>query len=154
MSKLTVCVFGVAAAFSVLAFVRPEPPTNSAAVRAENEKLAGAMDTIGSSVKAIAAGLKTPDELDKVLPEAWKAQHACLDAKSELPETVTGVEDEKAKHKAELAYRTQMQDLLRAFLDVESAVLAGDAKKAEKALRQTETLKSAGHSQFKPREGK
>ena len=47
-----------------------------------------------------------------------------------------------------------MQDLLRAFLDVETAVINGDAKKAEKALRQADNLKSAGHGQFRPRDGK
>lgn len=114
-------------------------------------KLNAAMEEIGAAVKSMQGTFKTPEEIDKALPEVWKAQRAVLDAKSELPKLVADNADEKAKRKAELAYRTQMQDLMRAFLDVEAAILAGDAKKADKALRQADNLKSAGHGQFRPR---
>lgn len=114
-------------------------------------KLQSSMEEIGAAVKSIQGTLKTPAEIEKALPEVWKAQRAVLDAKSELPKLVAENADEKAKHKAALAYRTQMQDLMRAFLDVEAAILAGDAKKADKALRQADNLKSAGHGQFRPR---
>ena len=83
-----------------------------------------------------------------------KAQKAVIDAKSELPKMVSELTDEKAKRKAEIAYRTQMQELLRAFLDVETALINDDAKKAEKALRAADNLKSTGHGQFRPRDGK
>ncbi len=117
-------------------------------------KLQAAMEQIDGAVKGIQGALKTPDALDKALPEVWKAQRATLDAKAELPKAVVDMTDEKARRKAEFAYRTQMQDLMRALLDVEAAVLAGDAKKADKALRQADNLKSAGHSQFRPRDGR
>ncbi len=120
----------------------------------EGGKLHSAMEELGGAVKAIQTALKTPETIEKALPEVWKAQRATLDAKAELPKNVVELADEKAKRKAELAYRTQMQELMRALLDVEAAVLAGDAKKAEKAVRQADTLKSAGHSQFRPRDGR
>lgn len=119
----------------------------------EGGKLHTAMEEIGAAVKSMQSAIKTPDTLDQALAEVWKAQRATLDAKSELPKLVAENADEKAKRKAELAYRTQMQELMRAFLDVEAAILAGDAKKADKALRQADNLKSAGHGQFRPRGG-
>ncbi|MBL8803791.1 MAG: hypothetical protein JNN27_17445 [Planctomycetes bacterium] len=125
---------------AVLGSVAPQSPS----------KLGTSMEEIGAAVKSIQATLKTPAEISKALPEVWKAQRAVLDAKSELPKLVTDLTDEKAKAKAGLEYRTQMQDLMRAFLDVESAVLAGDAKKAEKALRAADNLKSGGHGKFRP----
>jgi soluble cytochrome b562 len=126
--------------------------TTSGRAPAQGEgKLNAAMEELGAAVKTLQAAVKAPDALEKALPEIWKAQRAALDAKSELPKQVSEMTDEKAKLKAQLAYRTQMQDLMRALLDVEAAMIAGDAKKADKALRQADNLKSAGHGQFRPR---
>ncbi len=142
----------VCATFALAAGVFATRPLRSAPQ--DGGKLQAAMEEIGGAVKSIQTALKTPDTVEKALPEVWKAQRATLDAKAELPKLVADLADEKAKRKAELAYRTQMQDLMRAFLDVEAAILAGDAKKADKALRQADNLKSAGHSQFRPRDGR
>ena len=152
MFKLSVWMCGAVAACALLTFVRP---IHSAPLATQGEaKLGTAMEDIGAAVKSLQDALKKDGSLAAALPDVWKAQKAVIDAKSELPKMVSELTDEKAKRKAEIAYRTQMQELLRAFLDVETALINDDAKKAEKALRAADNLKSTGHGQFRPRDGK
>lgn len=117
-------------------------------------KLGTAMEELGGAVKALSERIKKGEALEEGLPDVWKVQRAVIDAKSELPETITALTDEKAKKKAALAYREQMQELMRSLLDVEMGLASGDAKKADKALRAADNLKSAGHSQFRKQGGK
>ena len=155
MNKSSLWLCGAVVAVVLVSFSRSNPSAPPSAPTSQGgSKLGGAMEEIGGAVKALQEALKKDDGLAAALPDVWKAQRAVIDAKSELPKAVSDMTDEKAKHKAEIAYHTQMQDLLRAFLDVETAVINGDAKKAEKALRQADNLKSAGHGQFRPRDGK
>lgn len=116
-------------------------------------KLGTAMEALGGSLKALSERVKKGEALEEGLTDVWNAQRAVIDAKAELPETISALTDEKAKKKAALAYREQMQELMRALLDVEMGLAAGDAKKADKALRAADNLKSAGHSQFRKQGG-
>lgn len=127
--------------------------SSPAVVQGGGGKLGTAMEELGGAVKALSERIKKGEALEEGLPDVWKAQRAVIDAKSELPETVTALTDEKAKKKAALAYREQMQELMRSLLDVEMGLAAGDAKKAEKALRAADNLKSSGHGQFRKQGG-
>lgn len=127
---------------------------SSARTPAQGGKLNSSMEELGAAVKSLQEKVKSAEDLETALPDVWKAERAVIDARGELPKQVAEMTDEKARKKAELAYRNQMIELARALLDVEAALAAGDAKKADKALRQADNLKSAGHSQFRPRDGR
>ena len=87
--------------------------------------------------------------MEAALPDVAKLQKLVLDAKGELPSSITALTDAKAHKKALLVYKTQMMELERATLDLEAAMLVDDAKKADKALREVDKIKSAGHSEFR-----
>ena len=117
---------------------------------AEGE-LAAHMGDLKQSLRKLGGMVEDEAQMAASLEEICRLQKVVIDAKSETPSTVSSIEDEKKQRKAALKYRSTMQDLLRAFLDLESAVAAGDAKKAKKAMRAFDKLESAGHSEFKPR---
>lgn len=138
---------------TVTVFASSSPAPAPVVVQGGGSKLGTAMEEFGGAVKALSERIKKGEALEEGLPDVWKAQRAVIDAKSELPETITALTDEKAKKKAALAYREQMQELMRSLLDVEMGLASGDAKKADKSLRAADNLKSAGHSQFRKQGG-
>lgn len=138
---------------TVTALASSSPAPAPVVVQGGGSKLGTAMEALGGSLKALSERVKKGEALEEGLNDVWNAQRAVIDAKSELPEMVTALTDEKAKKKAVLAYREQMQELMRSLLDVEMGLAAGDAKKADKALRAADNLKSSGHSQFRKQGG-
>lgn len=151
IAALSVVVLVLVPTVTALASSAPAAPP--ASVQGGGSKLGTAMEELGGAVKALSERIKKGETLEEGLPDVWKAQRALLDAKSELPETITALTDEKARKKAAFTYREQMQELMRALLDVELGIAAGDAKKADKALRAADNLKSAGHNQFRKQGG-
>lgn len=122
-----------------------------AAPSQDDSPIARAMGDIQESLKKLEASLDDEANLAAAWPEVCRLQRVVLDAKDALPSTVTELEDEKKRDKQTIAFRLEMQGLLRGFLDLEAAVLEGKEKDVKKALRGFEKLKSAGHSEFKPR---
>lgn len=113
-------------------------------------KLGGIMHDMDETVKSLTKAIDTKGAvMEPLLGDVAKLQRLVLDAKGELPDTVTSLTDAKAKKKATLGYKTDMLDLERACLDLELAMLNEDAKKADKALREIDKVKGAGHSEFR-----
>ena len=112
-------------------------------------KLGELMGDFQRTTKKLPTLLEDEPRWEQALAEVCRLQKVSIDAKSEVPELVTGIEDEKKRKKARLAYRAKMQEFVRALLDVETALLEENAKAAKKALRELDKLKSDGHGKFK-----
>jgi hypothetical protein len=61
------------------------------------------------------------------------------------------LEDPLEQKEATIAFKTKMQDVVRALLDLESALLQEDAAKAGEVLEHLEELEREGHQEFRPR---
>jgi soluble cytochrome b562 len=119
----------------------------------------GAKSELGETMEAINAGVRTVarGRADGASAENLAAlagiQTLIVAAKSHVP-TMLAEEADAAKQAAELqAFRIEMNALLREFLDLEDALLQGDAAAAEAALEKLGAMKDAGHERFKPRRG-
>lgn len=153
MTRITLFAAASAATLLLVA-VAPAARRDPAATRQDASKLETFMQEINATVKSLHQVVESKSGLDAALPDVAKLEKTVIDAKSELPAMVAEMQDAKAKQKATIAYKLKLQDLLRACLDLETAMLNDDAKKADKALREIDGLKSAGHSQFRKDDGR
>ena len=123
-------------------------------VQGGGSKLEGFMGEIDGVVKGLEKVVESKTGIAATMADVIKLQKLAIDAKSELPSALSAITEAKALKKATLSYKTQMQNLVRASLDLETAVLNEDVKGAAKALREFDKLKSAGHSEFRKEDGK
>lgn len=114
--------------------------------------LGRAMSDINGSMRKLEEQLSDAQTMAGALDEICRLQKVAIDAKGEVPTTVSSITDEKKRDKARIEYRLQVQHLVRALLDLEAAALERDEKKAKKALREIDKAKDAGHAQFKPKD--
>ena len=80
-------------------------------------KLGELMGDFQRTTKKLPTLLEDEPKWEQALAEVCRLQKISIDAKSEVPELVTGIEDEKKRKKARLAYRAKMQEFVRALLD-------------------------------------
>jgi len=151
MKRLILVTFVPVALFALVAFVPTRPQGGGGGTPS---KLGDVMHEIDATVKSLAKAVDAKGSLEASLPDVAKLQKLVLDAKAELPPSLAEITDAKAHKKALLAYKSQMLDLERACLDLEAAMLVDDPKKSDKALRELEKLKGAGHSEFRKEGGK
>ena len=113
------------------------------------EKLGELMGDFQRTTKKLPGMLEDEPRWDEALAEVCRLQKVAIDAKSEVPSLISGMEDEKKRKKARLQYRAKMQDFVRALLEIETALLKENVKAAKKGLRELDKLKSDGHGKFK-----
>jgi hypothetical protein len=153
MKRLIVATAVPVALFTLVAFV-PTRPQGGGGGGGPASKLGGVMHDIDATVKSLTKAVDAKGSMEAALPDVEKLQKLVLDAKAETPPSLAEITEAKAHKKAWLAYKSQMLDLERACLDLEAAMQLDDAKKADKALRELDKLKSAGHSEFRKEGGK
>ena len=146
MKRTALLVIVPAALLALAAFVPTAPQGGG---KGPPSKLGGVMEDMDATVKSLTKAVAAKASMEAALPDVAKLQKLVLDAKAEVPESITALTDAKAHKKALLGYKTQMLELERATLDLEAAMLVDDAKKADKALREVDKIKSAGHSEFR-----
>jgi hypothetical protein len=116
----------------------------------ERSALASHMSELNGALRMIPKALAEEGGEAKALAELARVQKIVVDAKSEVPPPVAALSDEVARA-AELAkFRLQLNALLRAFLDLEDAILKDDQAGIEKALAALGEAKDEGHAAFKP----
>lgn len=98
--------------------------------------------------------LEAEGGLEEALSETLRVQKIVIDCKAEAPSSFARFEDDEKKlKKAKIEYCQLMQELVRALLDMELALVEENPKKAEKALKDALKLESKGHGKFRQRGG-
>ena len=98
--------------------------------------------------------LEAEGGLEEALSETLRIQKVVIDCKAEAPRMFSRFEDDEKKlKKAKVEYCEMMQELVRALLDMELAIVEESPKKAEKALKTAMKLESKGHGKFRQRGG-
>lgn len=108
------------------------------------------MGVLKDGMKKLSADLEDPKKMDANLEAILKMQEAVHGAKQQAPQAAAKQEKD-AKEGFVKEYRQSMIELEKALLDVENAILAGDAAKAKEALQTAGGLKEPGHQKFNPR---
>jgi len=117
-----------------------------------NDTLEQAMDQMNASLKALGKGI-TAETSAAALEELVKFEQAVITAKSQTPDTASGV-DEKKRPAFVAEFRSTLCEVLKSACDAEIAVANGKYKDAEGILRgKLGSLKSAGHGKFKKDDG-
>ena len=156
MKRLLLVTAVPVALFALVAFVptRPQGGGGGGGGGGPPSKLGEVMHEIDATVKSLTKAVDTKGSMEAALPDVAKLQRLVLDAKAETPPSLAAITEAKAHKKAMLDYKTQMLELERACLDLEAAMLVDDAKKSDKALRELDKIKGAGHSEFRKEGGK
>ena len=113
----------------------------------EDTPLMQQMEQIEHAHHFLRRSLKDPAQDDKSLEQCVIAEQACLTAKQLTPKMAARVE---AADKAQFVkdFRTGIAALLVQFVNVETALLAGDRPGADAAWKQLEKMEDEGHNNF------
>jgi hypothetical protein len=139
-------------ALGLLAFTLPDPQAQGGG-RREKTVLGQQMEAINDAVRTVARGWEANGASPEILAALVSAEKAILVAKGEVPPMLAD-EADAAKKAAMLAdFRKDLNGLLRGFLDLEDALVAGDKAAVEKSLEALSDKKDHGHDEFKPKRG-
>ncbi|MCB9914833.1 MAG: hypothetical protein H6828_06735 [Planctomycetes bacterium] len=114
-------------------------------------KLQELMGELNRSMRSLKDAGKDEASLAAALETVRRLQHVVLDAKSEEPPLLADVKDPKKQKRQQQDYVAKMQQLVQELFDAENAILAGDTKAFDKAMRAMNETKKAGHDEFKPK---
>ena len=117
--------------------------------RGPDTPLSAKMGEINGQVKQLEELLGDEPEWDEALASTCQLQQLAIEAKSLDPASIADIEDEKKLRKARGEYRAQVQALVDALFELELALIEQSEKKALKAYRGLDKVKSTGHGKFK-----
>jgi hypothetical protein len=117
--------------------------------RGEDTPLGAKMGEINGQVKQLEGLLGDEPKWEEALAGTCALQQLALEAKAFDPASIADIEDEKELRKARVEFRAQMQALVDALFELELAILEESEKKADKAYRGLDKVKSTGHGKFK-----
>ncbi len=146
-------VFAAAAAAMVAmpVFVSPSQGQEDAAPKGPS--LSAAMRAMGGAYGKIRSQYKDATKNDSTLEYLATFETNALAARAELPPTITGLADDDAKKKAAADYRLKLNSVVRAALDLEDELAAGDADKAAASVTAMGDIEKAGHAAYRPKRG-
>ena len=112
-----------------------------------HDELEEHMESIEDAVKRLRRSLRDDANRADSLELVAALQRASVTAKSEAPPMAASVPD--GERDAFLtAYRRTMVDFLRVQLDLEAALLDGDAEAATEAFERVRDMEDSGHERF------
>jgi len=124
-----------------------------AATTARNQAIEQAMQQMNEAIKVLGKGVNAENRAAS-LDELAKFQTALMAAKSQTPDSAEKIE-EKQRPAFVNEFRKQLIEGMQFSLNAEIAIVDGKYKEADTLIRnKLGALKSAGHSKFKPDEGK
>jgi len=138
----------------LLAFALPLQDGGRQGGRPEKSPLAKQMEVINGSMRTVGRGWEANGASPEMLSALADAEQAVLAAKALVPGMLAAMEDEAKKDEELMAFRIEMNALMRGMLDLEDALIAGDNGAVEKSLAALGDLKDAGHQRFKPARGR
>jgi soluble cytochrome b562 len=127
------------------------PPATAPGAMAEARPQPG-MQAMGRAFRTINTGVKDATMNAATLAALAEFQKGALEAKTGVPPMLAALpaEEKAAKTKE---YKMDMVKLIRASLDAEDALLAGDNEKAATAVAAMAAAQTEGHAEFRPRRG-
>ncbi|MEQ1895396.1 MAG: hypothetical protein ABL998_22900 [Planctomycetota bacterium] len=118
----------------------------------EETELGSHMEKIEDTVKLLRKHLKEPATYPAALDALAQIEHHSLQAKKLVPASAAKLPaGEQAAFKT--AYRRQMVDFLRHQLDLEAALLDGNAEAAKAAFDAFREMEDPSHERFAPEDG-
>jgi len=118
----------------------------------EETELGSHMEKIEDTVKLLRKHLKEPATYPAALEALAEIEHHSLQAKKLVPAAAASLpEAERAALTS--AYRRQMVDFLRHQLDLEAALLDGNAEAAKAAFDLFRAMEDPSHERFAPEDG-
>ena len=150
LRKLTLlslsCVALAASALSVPSTPSAQPPVQERKVTPLGSK----MREINGILRSIGKGIGDESKAAANLEAILRLQTLAVESKKETPTLIGRMEgDERAE--MTVGYRMQMNQLLAGLIELENAVLKGEGKAAEKAMRKLNEAKAEGHGEYKGR---
>ena len=147
---LTSLVFSIlAGTFAFLAFTSFQDSDQDTESKAEHEEdeLHEHMELIEDATKRLRRSMRDPEQSAQTLELIAGMQRDTLICKSQLPPMIESLpEGERAA--ITTAFRRMMVDFLAAQLELEAAVLDGDAEKAKTAFAKVRDYEDTGHDRF------
>lgn len=150
LSSLSAAVLLLAAAADPIATPAAAPAVarGLADEHAGNEVLEAYMEDFQRSLRRLQKKLADAEARAEVIAEVCRLQKVAIDAKSELP-VLIAEQAEEQQPAERVAYRKQMQQVVRTLLDLEDALLDDDPEAAMDQLRKLNEAKQSGHERFK-----
>lgn len=115
-----------------------------------NPVLHAFMEDVGKTMRSLGRGTKAEGGLEAGLIEVRRLQNALMPVRSELPTTVTSIENPRERAVSEIEWLVQMNEFMKGLLDLELEYARGDADAVLEQLRALDVLKKASHRVFKP----
>jgi hypothetical protein len=151
---IVAALIGVMAATPV--FVSPllgqqAPTTQPARGRGRGPSLGGAMRSMDQAFNGIQAQYSDPTKNNSTLMLLTTFETQAIAAKSVLPPAINRMPEADRK-KATDEYRLMLRNLVRASLDLEDQITAGDTTKAAATIATMREIEKSGHAEFRPNE--
>jgi hypothetical protein len=100
----------------------------------------------------IRAQYKDPTQNDSTLAYLTAFETHVVAAKSQIPPTIAAMPDAD-RQKATDDYRLKLRNVVRAALDLEDQLAAGDMDKAAADVTTMQDIEKAGHAAYRPKRG-
>lgn len=155
--RLVACVAALAGLGVIYPLQAAEEPANPPATKPAREErenpkaLEKSMEQMGRAFKVLRQQITKPEMNESSLTQLANLQRATVEAKRHLPPELAKLPEADRKAKA-LEYKQMMNNLVRAQLDVEDALLEGDNEKAATALNSVHDIEESGHKDFRSKE--
>jgi hypothetical protein len=121
--------------------------------RGRGPSLGGDMRTMSQAFTKIKAQYSDPTQNESTLTALASFETQVVAAKSAIPPVISRMADADKKAATE-KYRSILRNLLRASLDLEDQITAGDMDKAKATIATMSEFETAGHAEFRPPEGR
>lgn len=142
VKKWIVLLLALGASAVILA-ARPQDPESEA----EHSELEEQMEHIEGALKSLRRSMRNEEALAQSLEHVSTIQAATITSKALLPPMVESLpEAERAAFVT--AYRQEMLDFLGYQIELERALLAGDAEAAKDAFKLVHDMEDKGHERF------
>jgi hypothetical protein len=118
----------------------------------EHTELAGHMEALEDTVKVLRKALREPVARADALAAIAEIQRLSLLAKGLVPEIAAKLPETERAALTD-AYRRTMVDFLQRQLELEAALLDGDAAKLQAAFDAFREMEDSAHERFAPEDG-
>jgi hypothetical protein len=132
---------------------QPVPPAQPpGGRRGRGPSLGGDMRSMNQAFTKIKAQYSDPTQNESTLTALATFETQVVAAKSALPPAISRLPDADKKAATE-KYRGMLRNLLRASLDLEDQITAGDMDKAKATIATMSEIETNGHAAFRPEGG-
>ena len=137
-------------ALAGLALSVPSAPSAQPVQQREVTPLGKKMREVNGILRSIGKSLGDESKAEANAEAVLRLQTLAIEAKAETPRLVAAMQGDE-RDEMEIGYRIQMNAFLSGLIELENAILKGEEKAAQKALRALNEAKAEGHGEYKGR---